>query len=168
MDAQSRRNLAGGIIMVLVGALLLVFQLVPELGMTLRISYSWPLIVIGLGALFFIFGLLFNAPGMAVPACIIGGIGGLLYWQNITGRWETWAYTWALIPGFAGVGAFLAGLLEGKFRSALRDGGTLVVISLILFAIFASFLGGFNFLGAYWPALIILFGVWLLIRPLLR
>jgi hypothetical protein len=125
------------------------------------------LFVIGAGILLFIFGLLVNAPDMAVPACIVGGIGCLLYWQNSTGNWASWAYAWALIPGFVGVGVILAGLFKGELRQALRDGGTLIIISLILFAIFGSFLGGLNILGDYWPLLLILLGAWLLIRGLL-
>ncbi len=168
MNSQSRTNLVGGILLILVGGFFLVIRLFPELGVALRISFSWPLIVVGGGVFLLLFGLLVNAPGMAVPACIVGGVGGLLYWQNITGRWETWSYAWALVPGFVGVGVILSGLIEGKVRQPLRDGGTLVVISLILFAVFASFLGEVNFLGAYWPVLLVLLGLWLLIRPLLK
>ena len=40
---------------------------------------------------------------MMVPASIVTGIGGLLYWQNATGRWESWSYAWALIVASVGV-----------------------------------------------------------------
>ena len=46
--------------------------------------------------------------------------------------------------------------------------GVMVLVSLILFVIFASFLGGRSLLGPYWPVLIILFGLWVLVRPMLR
>jgi len=167
MTSQRRTNLVGGILLLLVGLFLLVVQLSPNFGLAIDIEFSWPLFVIGAGILLFIFGLLVNAPDMAVPACIVGGIGCLLYWQNSTGNWASWAYAWALIPGFVGVGVIVAGLFKGEFRQALRDGGTLILISLILFAIFGSFLGGLSFLGDYWPLLLIFLGAWLLIRPLL-
>ena len=167
MKSQNSTNLVGGVILLLVGIFLLAVQIFPDLGIAINIEFSWPLIVIGVGILLFIFGLLVNAPDMAVPACIVGGIGCLLYWQNATGKWDSWAYVWTLIPGFVGVGVILAGLFKGTFRESLRDGGTLIIISLILFAIFASFLGGMSFLGDYWPLLLILLGGWLLIRGLL-
>jgi hypothetical protein len=63
-----------------------------------------------------------------------------------------------LIPGFAGVGTIVAGLLEGNWKTA-RGGAWSVLISLIMFGIFGSFLGGPAFLGDYWPALLILLGV---------
>jgi hypothetical protein len=168
MDSQRRTNLLGGIVLILVGGILLAAQLFPGLGITLNITLSWPLILVGVGIFLFLLGLLINEPDMAVPACIVAGIGGILYYQNETGDWASWAYAWALIPGFVGVGTILAGLFGGNFRKSLRDGGTLILISVILFAIFSSLLGGKSYLGVYWPVLIILLGVWLLIRPLFK
>ena len=168
MDRTRRSSLALGIILLLAGAWFLAVQLVPGLGNWINISLSWPLIVIGVGAFLLLFGLLIGEPDMAVPACIIAGIGALLYWQNATNRWESWAYVWTLIPGFVGVGVLLSGLIAGRFGRAVREGGGLILISLILFAIFASFLGGGTFLGAYWPVLLILLGLWLLARPWVR
>lgn len=167
MDSSRRTNLIGGILLLLLGVFLIALQVYPGLGDMINIDFSWPWIIIGVGVLLLVLGLLLGAPGMAVPACIVGGIGALLYWQNATGAWATWAYVWTLIPGFVGVGVILSGILGGDFRQSLRDGGGLVIISLIMFAIFSSFLGGPSLLGAYWPLLLILLGVWLLLRPLL-
>jgi hypothetical protein len=168
VESHRRTNLIGGIVLILVGVYFLAVQLFPELGPTLNIEFSWPLILVGVGGFLLLFGLLVNAPDMAVPACVVAGIGGILYYQNMTGDWASWAYAWALIPGFVGVGIILAGLFGGTFRKSLRDGGTLILISLILFAIFSSLLGGKSYLGVYWPVLIILLGLWLLIRPLFK
>lgn len=168
MESRRRTSLVGGVILVLAGILFLLVQLNPQLRLPFDIVISWPLIVAGVGVFLLLFGILVNAPGMAVPACIVGGIGAILYYQNLTGDWASWAYAWTLIPGLAGVGSILAGLLGGKFRQSLRDGGGMIIISVIMFAIFSSFLGGPKFLGVYWPVLIILLGVWLLIRPFLR
>ena len=63
------------------------------------------------------------------------------------------------MPLAASHGAILAGLIGGNFRKSLRDGGTLILISVILFAIFSSLLGGKSYLGVYWPILIILLGL---------
>ena len=115
MESHRRTNLLGGIVLILVGGILLAAQLFPGLGLTLNITFSWPLILVGVGILLLLLGLLVNEPGMAVPACIVAGIGGILYYQNATGDWASWAYAWALIPGFVGVGTILAGPVWGKF-----------------------------------------------------
>lgn len=101
-----------------------------------------------------------------MPAAIFSGIGGLLYWQNATNQWASWAYAWTLIPGFAGVGALLMGLLGKEPMRNFRAGAWLVFISLVMFAIFGAFLGGMNFFGPYWPLLLVALGVILLARNL--
>lgn len=160
MDTARKSGLAGGLVLILLGLAFLAAQLLPGLWSWVS-EVSWPLIVVGAGALLLIIGWLVGAPNMAVPACIVGGIGGLLYWQNATGDWASWAYAWALIPGFAGVGNLIAGLWAGKSGQA-RGGAWSVLISLILFAIFGSFMGGFTVLGVYWPVLVIALGLLLL------
>jgi hypothetical protein len=157
-----------GLLLVLAGAVFLAQQFYPDLQVWDYFTFSWPVYVIGAGFLLLLLGLLVGAPGMAVPATIVAGIGGVLYWQETTGNWESWAYTWTLIPGFVGLGIILEALLEGKPRGGLRAGGSLMVISAILFVIFASFLGGPALLGTYWPVLLILIGLWFIIRSLLR
>jgi len=168
MSREQRSNLAIGLILVLLGGWFLLAQFVPGMGDWLDIEYSWPLIVVGVGVLLFVIGLLTRTPDLAVPACIVGGIGCLLYWQNETGNWGSWAYAWALIPGFAGVGGILSGLLEGRGMRSFREGMTLIVISLVLFIIFGSIMGAFNTTGNLWPILLILLGVWLLVRAIWR
>jgi hypothetical protein len=123
-------------------------------------------------ALMLVMGILTRAPVMAIPACIVGGIGSLLYYQNLSGNWASWAYAWALIPGFVGVGLVLSGVLgNGRLRDALSGGAWLLFISLVLFVVFGSFLGGLNIIGAYWvywPALLIVLGVVFLVRSFRR
>jgi hypothetical protein len=168
MERRYRSGLVGGIVLVLLGAWLLAVQLIPGLDNLINIDYSWPWIVIGIGVLLFILGLVIGEPGMAVPACIVGGIGCILYYQNTTGNWESWAYAWTLIPGFVGIGSIIAGLLGENRQKSISDGLNLLVISAVLFVIFGSFLGGLNLLGDYWPVLLILLGVWILLRPVFR
>jgi hypothetical protein len=162
MTSSQRSALVGGIILIGLGILFLLGQLAPGLFGWLD-AFSWPLIIVAGGALFLIIGILTNTPGLAVPACIIGGIGLLLYWQNQTGNWDSWAYAWALIPGFVGVGTVLMGLWQGKWDE-VRGGLWLMVISALLFVVFGAFLGGlfgggFSFIGKWWPLALIALGV---------
>ena len=165
MDRRRRSSLATGLVLILIGALIFATQFVPGW----ETWFQWPLFIIGIGAVLLVIGLLTRVPGLAVPACIVGGIGGLLYYQNVTGDWDSWAYAWALIPGFVGVGTILAGLLGGRFRKPLREGGQLILISLVMFAIAGSFFGalGTGWLGDYWPVLLIALGLLILVGRLI-
>ena len=158
-----RSSIVAGIILILVGLFFLLLPLFPNISGVIDISEHWPLIIIAVGALFLISALI-GAPGLAVPGSIITGIGCLLLYQNLNDAWESWAYAWALIPGFVGIGIIIARTLEGQARRGLRKGGTLIFISLILFLAFGAFLGdGINF-GLLWAVLFIGLGVRLLIK----
>src|SRR5688572_19351282 len=108
MTQQRAGNLIGGAILIGLGVLFLLFQLLPGLGSLLRIELFWPLIIVGAGAVLLLMALLTRTPQLAIPGCIVGGIGCLLFVQNATGYWDSWAYAWALIPGFVGVGIILS------------------------------------------------------------
>ncbi len=164
MDSERRGSLAIGVILLLVGGFFLAAQIFPQLNQLISLQYQWPWWVIGVGALFLIMAIALGAPGLAVPACIIAGIGGILYYQETTGDWASWSYAWALIPGFAGVGTLLMNLMEGHFAEGLREGFNAILVSLLMFGIFGSFLGGPKLLGQLWPVLLILLGVWVLLR----
>ena len=73
------------------------------------------------------------------------------------------------VGGAVGVGVVLAGLLQGKFGKPLREGGQLILISLIMFAIAGSFFGalGTGWLGDYWPVLLIALGLLILVGRLI-
>ncbi len=168
MDSKRRSSIAGGLVLILLGLAFLVPQLFPQLREWLSPRNAWPLIIVAVGAVMFFVALITWTPGMVVGACVLGGIGGLLYWQNATGNWASWAYAWTLIPGFAGVGTFLMYAMQGEWGNAFRRGGWSIVISAVLFCVFAAFLGGPNYLGAYWPLLLIALGVIMLAQSLWR
>ena len=170
MSRQKRSDLVFGIILLLIGAWFLAtqFNLLPGLNEIMNIEYQWPLVVVGVGVLLFLLGLLARSPGLSVPACIVGGIGGILYWQNATGQWESWSYLWTLIPGFIGVGIILAKLLGDETTRGYRNGLRLILISVILFVIFLLFFSGYADIARYWPVLVILLGVWVILQAIIR
>lgn len=166
---QNRTNLVLGILLILIGGWLVITRQVPSVQDWLENNFTWPMYTIGAGLVVFLIGLLTGAPGMAIPASIIAGIGGILYYQNQTDDFGSWSYMWALIPGFVGVGTILAGLLGENTRRNVSHGLNLVVISTVLFLVFATFFGGLSILGEYGAAIIlILLGVYVLIRGFAR
>lgn len=169
MKQQNRTSLAFGIILILLGAWLIATRQVPSIQEWLQTNFTWPMYTIGAGLIVLLIGLLTGAPGMAIPASIIAGIGGILYYQNQTNDFASWSYMWTLIPGFVGVGSILAGLLGENTRRNLGHGLRLIVTSAVLFLIFATFFGGLSILGDYGlPIILILLGVYVLARGFLR
>ncbi len=162
---HKKSNFAWGIILILFGALLLANQLVPGL----KMLFDWPWIILGVGLVFILLAIFTRTGGLAIPGCIVGGIGSILYYQNLTGNWETWSFAWALIPGFVGIGIALATIISPRenpdgFTASL----TLLAISLILFFVF----GGAKFFGlesfVLWPVIIIALGLFLLFKGIVK
>ena len=169
MDRQNRTQLVLGTLLILFGLWFVAAQRVPALKAWAEIQFQWPFYVVGAGALILVIGLLTGAANMAIPACIVAGIGGILYYQNFTSDWESWSFLWTLIPGFVGVGTILAGLLGEELRHNLSHGLNLLIISAVLFVIFAAFFQRLNILGVYGPAaLLILLGIYVIGRGLIR
>lgn len=164
MNQNQRSNIAAGLVLILLGAAFLFFNLAPDYFDWLDFSEHWALFIIAFGLLLLVIGLLTGASGMAIPASIIGGIGGLLYYQSLSGNWGSWAYAWTLILGFIGVGIFLHGLLSGRVRHGVVEGGRLILISAVAFTIFGALTGGGEVFTYLWPVLIILAGVMMLAR----
>jgi hypothetical protein len=170
MSKERKSDLVFGIILLLIGGWFLAaqFEFVPRLNEIMNIEIQWPLIVIGVGVFLFLLGLLLRNPGMCVPACIVGGIGCLLYWSNSTGNWDDWSYLWTLIPGFVGIGIILSTLLGGEEKKGYREGFRLILISAVLFIVFLMLFSGQGQFLKYWPVLVILGGIWIIIQSIFR
>ena len=83
MNKENRTQLILGILLILAGAWFVAVRQVPALRAWIDIQFEWPFYVIGAGALILLIGLLTGAPRMAIPASIVAGVGGILYYQNV-------------------------------------------------------------------------------------
>ncbi|MGZ6316666.1 MAG: hypothetical protein ACXWNQ_05350 [Anaerolineales bacterium] len=169
MSRQNRTQLVLGALLILAGVLYILAPRLPALQALIHLRFQWPFYVLGAGALILLIGLLTGAPAMAIPASIVAGIGGILYYQNLTNDWESWSFLWTLIPGFVAIGTIITGLLGEDTRRNLGHGLNLLVVSAAIFLIFAALFHRLNFLGGYGPAaLLILLGLYIIGRGLLR
>ncbi|MCD4752072.1 MAG: hypothetical protein K8R40_03265 [Anaerolineaceae bacterium] len=151
-----------GVILILVGALLFVVQLYPDLSDWI----TWPMIIIGVGLLFIIAGVVGGNGDLAIPGSINIGVGGILLFQKLTNDWGSWSYMWILILAFIGLGILLSNLIN--HTTVDRDGLSLLVVSLTAFTAFflaENYQSGKEFL---WPAVIILVGILVIVRNIGR
>ena len=166
---QNRSNLFLGFLLILVGGWMILTNQVPAIHEWIQSHSTGSVYTIGAGVLILLIGLFTGSPGMAIPAAIVAGIGGILYYQDLNNDYSSWSYMWALIPGFVGVGTILAGLLGENTRHNLSRGLRLLVTSAVLFLAFGTFLGGLTLLRDFGaPILIILLGVYVLARGFMR
>ncbi|MGI8657538.1 MAG: hypothetical protein ACR2K4_02050 [Candidatus Limnocylindria bacterium] len=110
---------AVGFVLVLAGVALLAGQL---LGIGIE-DIGWPFFVIGVGAVILLLGLIvLGEQGLVIGGTITTTVGLVLFFQNQTGRWETWAYAWALVgPAASGLGLALWGIRTAS-ATDIRNG----------------------------------------------
>ena len=151
------------------GALLIAFGLLALAGQVFRTvnwGLLWPFAVIGFGALFFV--LMFSGgkqtAAFAIPGSIVGGIGLVLLFQNITGHWESMSYFWTLIILFVGSGIYIMGLYSGDANQK-QSGLRLMKVGFILFIIFGAFFEMIfsSFSNLLFPVLLIVLGAYLIL-----
>lgn len=163
---QTNRSNVGALIG---GALLIGFgllSLVSRVFRDLDWGFLWPFLIIGLGALFFIamFAIGKSGAGFAVPGTIVGGIGLILLFQNITDHWESMSYFWTVIIIFVGLGIYLMGWY-GDDANQRKSGASVMKVGFILFIIFGTFFemifSSFN--NIVFPVLLIVLGAYLVL-----
>jgi hypothetical protein len=171
MSNQKRKSITSGLLLILIGLVFLAFQVFPSLRMWADQEFTWPVSILMVAVGLLVIGALTGAADMLVPATIVGGIGGILYFQNAgILTWESWAFLWTLIPGFVGVGVFLAGLLKWN-RKEMGDGLQSLLVSAVLFLVFGSLIGnvfGYVPFTSYLPILLIVLGIYLFVRAILK
>jgi len=168
MNKNQRTTLGMGVLLVLAGLIFLLLNIMPQLRDLINVNYSWPLIVLAVGAGLLLIGLVVGAPDMAVPAFVVGGIGGILYYQNVSGDWQSWSYLWTLIPGFSGLGMLVAWVFGSRGKNNISSALDTIGSSLVLFVIFGAIFGAFEGFGPYWPILLIAAGVLIGFRALIH
>ena len=121
-----------GLILIVLGALFFAGELT---GVRLG-QFTWPLLIVVAGLAFFV-GMVLGGKStgpLAIPGSIITTIGLILFYQNTTNHWESWAYAWALIVSAVGVGMVITG--QRSDRPAMRRAGQrTITLGLVMFLI---------------------------------
>jgi hypothetical protein len=163
---QTNRSNAGALVG---GAVMIAFGLLALAGRVFRDvdwGFLWPFIIIAIGAVFFVamFAGGKQTAGFAIPGSIVGGIGLVFLFQNITGHWESMSYFWTLIILFIGAGIYIMGWYGGD-AGQKKSGMGVMKVGLILFIIFGAFFelifSSFN--NLLFPILLILLGAYLIV-----
>jgi hypothetical protein len=164
-------NVVVGGVMIVLGILFLIGEL-----FNIHIGeFIWPFFIMGPGVFLFLLSLMFDddtGKGLSAVGGLVTMVGLVLFVQNVTGHWASWAYAWALVaPTSLGLGMFAYGLLKGN-AEVRKEGWDVAKVGLGIFVVAAIFfelivgLGGFG-LGRFgWPLLLIALGVFFLFRNL--
>jgi peptidoglycan/LPS O-acetylase OafA/YrhL len=137
--AQSQRNNFGALLLIGLGVLFLIGQ-VFNINFWSIVGFSWPAFIIIPGVIFL--ALAFTGErkmaGLVFPGAIITGTGAILWFQNATNNWQSWAYVWTLYPVFVGLGLVFMGRRTDD-QKTLDAGRGMVKFGTISFIVGAAF-----------------------------
>lgn len=149
-EQHERNSRVLGLLLLAAGAWILVARFI-------RIdleAWLWPFWIIIPGGLIMALGFRdthHSNEGLVMFGSIVAVTGIILFIQNITGQWQSWAYAWALLfPGSIGLGQYLWGKRAGNVPEVQRGEKT-IQTALVLFVAFGLFfevvigIGGFHF-----------------------
>ena len=110
------------------------------IGLMILIGGLWPLFILlpGLALVFAATQGGKSSTGLIFPGAVIAGTGAILFVQNLTGHFESWAYAWTLYPVFVGLAMRYHGERTGK-HDEVSTGQGMVKNGLMAFAGFALF-----------------------------
>ncbi len=147
-EQHERNTKALGLLLLIVGIWILA-------GRFIHINFDawlWPFWVIVPGGLLMALGLRTSEQGndgLVTFGSIVAVTGIILFVQNITNQWQSWAYAWALIfPGSVGFGRYLWGKHSGD-RSAVEHGKRTMGTALVMFLVFGFFFEGILGIGGF-------------------
>ena len=131
----------------------------------------WPLFIVlpGVAFLYAAFTGDRDKAGLIIPGAMVTGTGAILFYQNLTGHWESWAYVWALYPVFLGLALVFIGRRTSN-EGTIRTGDGFVKWGLIAFVALWALFELFIFGGNKWmvttllPLVLIAAGAFMLLR----
>ena len=169
MKNINRGSLIAGIGLILLGALFIVFNLLPNF----TIKQSWPMILIVAGFGFCLPALAWpeSRKGLAalfIPGAILFVLGAIFLFNTLTkNTWGIWAFAWILIPASVGLGMMMAAKVGEWSKGVWVVGTWMAILSLALFAVFAAIFGE-NVIQYFGAGILVLMGIYLLVQSFLK
>jgi hypothetical protein len=176
MTSQRRGSpVAFGLLLVVVGVVMFAGRVAGfDFGALLG-EDRWPLLIIVPGLALLAVAVVPvppNGVGFAIGGSIVTTVGLILFYQETTSHWESWAYGWALIPGASGFGLAAYGLAT-RHHEFLGGGLRLILVAAVLFTAglwffettFATGRAPVD-LGDWWPMIIIAIGLLIAVNAL--
>ncbi len=136
---RDQRNTAGAILLIGLGVLFLLGQ-VFGVNFWSMVGFSWPVFVLIPGVIFLALAFVGDRKmsGFIFPGALVTGTGAILWYQNMTNNWQSWAYIWTLYPVLLGFALMFNGRRNGKDKE-VATGRAFVTYGMIAFLAGAAF-----------------------------
>lgn len=158
MEERCYRTPVGGIVLVIIGVLLL-------MGTFDLIDFHWSIFLVIFGALFFVTAIRSADKGGVFPGTILLLTGLLFYLKDQYIIHDSMYYIWPLFLVIVGIAFFVLFIFRSKEWGLMIPGGILIIGGMIFLAHNYDMFpyNPFRMILHYWPVILILIGIKLLI-----
>ncbi|HDP99480.1 MAG TPA: hypothetical protein ENN22_09910 [bacterium] len=168
MREIKRTAIAPGILLILIGALLLVYKVVPEL-LNWRQVYPLILIIVGFSMLFHRWGCSDRDSGGVFPGTVLLLLGVLFLLRNyhLVDHYYV-SNIWPILLVIIGIGFVALFIAKPSDWGVLIPGAILMFLGVVSWLKIYYFISWefWTFVGDYWPVLLIIFGLSLIASSL--
>ncbi len=136
---RDQRNTVGAFLLIGLGVIFLIGQIF-NINFWSMVGFSWPVFILIPGVIFLALAFAGDRKmsGFVFPGAVITGTGAILWYQNVTNNWESWAYIWTLYPTFIGLALMFNGRRNGKEKE-IQTGRRVATYGVIAFLMGAAF-----------------------------
>ena len=152
-----RRSSAASILIVVV-LIIIAAHLIPDLVPWFDTKQHWPLTTVVVGAALLVAGVIAWRL-LILPGLLTLATGLILWYQNETNDWSSWAYLWALYPMVVGVGFMMLGALKGRLMAGFQRAGIPFVLGALAFMIVKGLTRGLTLPVDAWALFVLALGV---------
>jgi uncharacterized membrane protein HdeD (DUF308 family) len=150
-----------GLILIAIGVLLFLHQ-------WHRIHFDWTTILMLIGALLFVAGVFQRDRGAVLPGTFLFLLGLVFYLDKYEFMLFAWWERWPVVLLCLGIAFLVHFIFNPSRKGALIPGIILIIIGLLfLYAPFCWY-DLFNWTAKLWPILLILLGIYLIVKSLKR
>jgi hypothetical protein len=86
MEDRNRSSIRTGLVLIVLGIFFVFVQMYPAFQSLFSPAHTPDVILFGVALLLAFIAIVTGSIGMAIPVCIVAGIGGIFYWQTASGE----------------------------------------------------------------------------------
>jgi hypothetical protein len=168
MKSMDRGSLVGALALIMLGAVFLVLNFIPEVGF----EETWPVIFFVVAMGFFLPAVIWpesrrGLAGLYIPGSLLLVMGIVFLYNTLSGDWNMWAFAWLLVPFGIGMGMSLAAWIGNWSPPVSEVGIWIMILNAVGFSLFGTLFGE-PFIRIFSAGLVLVGGGLMLLRGLLR
>ena len=142
MKSMDRGSLVGALALIILGAVFLILNFIPDVGF----EELWPVIFFVVAMGFYLPAVIWpesrrGLAGLYIPGSLLLVMGVVFLYNTLSGDWNIWAFAWLMVPFSIGMGMTMAAWIGAWSASVGEVGVWIMVLNAVGFGLFGTLFG---------------------------